>query len=269
MTLRVGFLTSHPIQYQVPVFRRLAEQRRHRLHGLLRASAGRASAGGRLRRPVRVGCPAAGGIRLPGAAQCGARAECDAVPGLRHAGCVRRDSAGDGWMRSIVNGWVVKSCLQGLRGLPATGDSVSGPGRGEQPAAAGVVEAGAAASAGASICGVPVHRRGESPVLSCSMGWLRSGCSRPRTVWTISGSSQPPEGSIVKRPGSDWAWQSTDCVFVFCGKLEPKKHPLELIASFGAFRERGGVGQLLMVGDGPLRPIVRAARAGTGSGRNR
>ena len=46
-------------------------------------------------------------------------------------------------------------------------------------------------------------------------------------------------------------------VFLYCGKFEPKKHPVELIKSFQSIAHRADC-HLLMVGTGPLEPPCKA-----------
>ncbi len=49
--------------------------------------------------------------------------------------------------------------------------------------------------------------------------------------------------------------------FLFVGRLAPEKNVNGLLAAFAAYRERGGAWDLVIVGDGPLSPDVRASAA--------
>jgi glycosyltransferase involved in cell wall biosynthesis len=60
-----------------------------------------------------------------------------------------------------------------------------------------------------------------------------------------------------------WGIPDDRTCFLFCGKLQEKKHPVELLQAFAAAIGGGAAAQLLVVGDGPLRgDCERLARDG-------
>lgn len=153
----------------------------------------------------------------------------------------------------IINGWVVKSCLQTL-----------------------------------SACrklGIPCIVRGEANILrprAWWKQWLHGILIRRYSAYLYIGESNKkfylrhkakeeqlfPALYCIEndrfQPGDDYEERRTsfrnqlkiphdETVFLFCGKLEEKKHPLELIQAFHKAREANPAGHLLIVGDGVLR----------------
>jgi glycosyltransferase involved in cell wall biosynthesis len=155
----------------------------------------------------------------------------------------------------VVNGWVVKSCLQGLRACEKL--RIPCLVRGEanllrkrpiwkQLAHRMLVRRYAACltigKANAEFyrkMGVPEERLFRSPYCVendrfAAHARQSDGRRRLRAQYNI------PEDAVV---------------FVFCGKFIEKKHPVELIRAFGRAVWQDAKAHLLMVGDGELKPL--------------
>ena len=154
----------------------------------------------------------------------------------------------------IVNGWVVKTCLQALWAckrlqIPCL---VRGEANdlSERPAWKRILQRilvkqydaclyiGQASKAFYEARGIasnrlfPAHYCIESQRFERAAQALQKDRLRLRNNWNIPGDST---------------------CFIYCGKFEPKKHPVELIESFRAANELQSNLHLLMVGDGELR----------------
>lgn len=113
MTTRVGFLTTHPIQYQVPVFRLLAEEPGIELTVLYAMLPDSAQQG------VGFGVEFEWDVPLLEGYDYEVLENVAAVPNVTSFRGCDTPAIGEVLRRLhldllIVNGWVVKSCLQGL-----------------------------------------------------------------------------------------------------------------------------------------------------------
>ena len=155
----------------------------------------------------------------------------------------------------VVNGWVVKSCLQGLQACRRLG--------------------------------VPCLVRGEANLVRPRPWWKRSVHRRlvrqyaaclyigkaNRAFYESHGFQASRlfpapycvENERFAEPADRWAGREAELrrrfgvpaesiCFLFSGKLIPKKHPLELLQAFERAVLLGARAHLLMVGDGALRP---------------
>lgn len=258
MTLRLAFLTTHPIQYQAPVFRALAREPGVEFTALFamlpdaRQQGDGFGVGFEWDLPLCEGYdyevltnvarePAVGRFRgcdTPGVGRVIRRLQLDAL---------------------VVNGWVVKSCLQGLAAcrrqrVPCI---VRGEANRLRERAwwkslvhgrllhryAAAVYIGAANKAFYERHGIPESRL--FPALYCVEN---------RRFQEHAARSADRVTELRQRFGVPG-----DAVcFLFCAKFIDKKHPVELLASFSRLIAQGGRAHLLMVGDGELRPACEA-----------
>lgn len=260
MTLpRVAFVTSHPIQYQVPVFRHLAERDDMEFEVLFAMLPDAVAQG------VGFGVHFEWDLPLLDGYKYSLLNNVSSSPGVTHfRGCDTPDIVDElkRWQIDVVvvNGWVVKTCLQTL----------------------------------AACCrlGIPCIARGEANHLRPRPWWKRLLQKRLvrsyDAVLPIGSANRDfylshgvPEARMFAAPycvdnarfehASQQALERRDQLrnqrrippdavcFVYCGKLEQKKHPVELIGAFlKASRTVVGNGNsgpmhLLVVGDGELR----------------
>jgi glycosyltransferase involved in cell wall biosynthesis len=249
---RLGILTTHPIQYQVPWFRRLAGLPEIDLTVFFGQIPDRTGQGDGFGVAFQWDVPLLDGYRYR------VMKNVSRHPSVtRFNGCdtpeiidtVRR-GAFDAF---VVNGWVVKSCLQAL--FACRRFAVPCLVRGEanvlrpRPWWKRVVhrllvrQYAACLYIGKSNAefyrrhGVPQERL--FPALYCvdnerfaQHAAAEGGREVARQRWKI------PEDRIV---------------YLYCAKFIPKKHPLELLRAFHSAAERTSAIHLLMVGDGELR----------------
>ncbi len=255
MTLRVGFLTTHPIQYQVPVFRELSRAPELDFTVFYCQIPDAAMQGAEFNVPFQWDLPLLEGYsyrvlknvsRRPGVMSFWG---CD-TPEI---GEIVRSSQFDAF---VINGWHVKSGLQGLRacrrfGVPCL---VRGEANDLRERSwwkrwiqrrlvhqyAGCLAIGRASADFYKARGVPAERIYSAPYcVENERFMLAADPARRATArqkWRI------PDG--------------TTC-FLFSGKLIEKKHPLELLSAFHA-ADLGSTACLLIVGDGPLRSACEA-----------
>lgn len=261
MSLRIGFLTTHPIQYQAPVFRALAQEPDVEFTALFamlpdaRQQGDGFGVGFQWDVPLLEGYDyelLANVAREPGVTHFRG---CD-TPGIRQV--LRRRQ----FDVLVVNGWVVKSCLQGL-----------------------------------SACrrlGIPCLVRGEANLLRQRAWWKSVAHCRLLRRYSaalyigsankafyeqhgFSASKLFPslycvENDRFRRHAELWAGRTDELrqrfgippdvvCFVFAAKFVDKKHPLELLRSFADAVASGCQAHLLMVGDGTLRPACEAFAA--------
>jgi glycosyltransferase involved in cell wall biosynthesis len=259
---RLAFVTSHPIQYQVPVFRLLAAEDSIDLTVLFSHLPDAAQQGDGFGVGFQWDVPLLDGYpyqvlqnvaRVPSVTSF---AGCD-TPGI---GRVLREGRFDA---VVVNGWVVKSCLQALRACRRLG--------------------------------IPCLVRGEANLLRPRPWWKHwlhrrlvrryAAClyigQQNRTFYRRHGvpddrlffapycvendrfAAACEESERRVRARQRWGVAVDRTCFVSCGKLQPKKHPVELIEAFGAATRAGAAAHLLVVGDGQLRgDCERLVRAG-------
>lgn len=255
MTLRVGFLTTHPIQYQVPVFRHLANDDGLDFTVYFCQIPDAAMQGAEFNVPFQWDLPLLEGYRYevlknvsrtPGVMQFSG---CD-TPEI---GSIIRQGNFDAF---VINGWNVKSCLQALwacrrAGVPCL---VRGEANDLRPRAwwkrgmqralvqqyAGCLAIGRANAEFYRVRGVPERRLFSAPYCVENDRFASAG--------------DPPRRAAAREK---WRIPADRVCYLFSGKFIDKKHPLELLHAFKD-ADIGGQAVLLMVGDGPLRAECEA-----------
>ncbi len=253
MSYRIAFVTSHPIQYQVPVFRRLAAMEGIDLTVLFCMIPNQQQQGDGFGVAFEWDIPLLEGYQYQVLKNIAAN------PGVTHfKGCDTPDILKvleEGrYDAVVVNGWVVKSCFQTLYacrklGIPCI---VRGEANILRPRAwykrlrhrsfirkyAAYLYIGTSNAEFYRSYGVhseqlfPAFYCIENDRFACSEQKAKAARMQFRKKWNIS---------------------DNETVFLFSGKLEQKKHPLELITSFHIACNDGCKARLLIVGDGELR----------------
>lgn len=250
---RIAFVTSHPIQYQVPVFRCLAERTDLEFETLFAMLPDAAMQGDGFGVEFAWDVPILDGFRyqvLENKSKSPSVTNfkgCD-TPGI---GRVIRDRKYDA---IFINGWVVKTCLQALWACKRMG--------------------------------LPVSVRCEANHLRPRAWWKRAlqrqlvrrfdaflpighanreyyesyGISSERMFsapYCVDNSRfEKAASQAVDRRNAirdSWNIPRDACCFLYCGKFESKKHPLQLVESFLKSYHQNPSCRLLMVGDGELR----------------
>ena len=252
MGLRLGFLTSHPIQYQVPIFRRLA-QTGVEFTALFAMLPDEEQQGDGFGVGFHWDLPLLEGYDYEVLANASPRPAvtafrgCDTPDVARVIRRLKLDAL-------VVNGWVVKSCLQGLQAcrrlnIPCL---VRGEANLLRPRPlwkglghrlllrqyAACLYIGAANRAFYVGHGIPASRL--FPAYYC-VDNDRFGAQVAESAGRVS----ELRGRFKVPPG-------VTC-FLFSGKLVPKKHPVELLRAFRRLTDKVTGVHLLMVGDGELR----------------
>jgi glycosyltransferase involved in cell wall biosynthesis/GT2 family glycosyltransferase len=258
--LRVAFVTSHPIQYQVPVFRHLAQRADIEFIVLFAMLPDAASQGAGFGVAFEWDIPLLEGYRYR------VLNNISAAPGVtRFSGCDTPD------VRSVlrelkidvvvVNGWVVKTCLQTLwackrLGIPCIVRGEANNLR-KRPWWKRILQRQLVRRYDAFLAigranrdfykshGIPDSRMFSAPYCVENDRFARAAAateshrSELRTQWNV------PQDAVC---------------FLYCGKFEHKKHPVELVEAF--FQAQTALQRnasnpppihLLMVGDGELR----------------
>jgi len=258
--LRVAFVTSHPIQYQVPVFRCLAARKDIEFTVLFAMLPDAAAQG------AGFGVAFEWDIPLLEGYQYRILKNVSKSPGVTHfSGCdtpevqsVLRELEID---VVVVNGWVVKTCLQALwackrLGIPCI---VRGEANNLRKRSwwkrilqrqlvrryDAFLPIGRANREFYRSHGIPESRMFDAPYCVENDRFARAAViaeshrSELRAQWNI------PEDAVC---------------FLYCGKFEHKKHPVELVEAFLRAHQSVRASQephrpihLLMVGDGELR----------------
>lgn len=274
--LRVAFVTSHPIQYQVPVFRCLTQRPDLDLTVLFAMLPDAATQGAGFGVAFEWDLPLLEGYRYQ------VLDNVSPAPGVTHfKGC---DTPGiEAVLRElavnavVVNGWVVKTCLQTLRacrrlGIPCI---VRGEANNLRPRPLwkrlgqrflvrkydAVLPIGSANREFYRSHGVAEARMFDAPY-----------CIENERFARAAAAATPRRALCRQR----WAVTPDAVCFLYCGKFETKKHPIELLRAFlrADHAVRASAADLppihlLMVGDGELRQecerIVREHLASLGS----
>ncbi len=160
----------------------------------------------------------------------------------------------------LVNGWVVKTCLQALwacrlLGIPCL---VRGEANRLRPRAwwkrilhrillkqyAGYLYIGEANRDFYAAHGCPEDRLFFAPYAVDNAYFAREAEKRKSQRAALR---------------AQWGITEDACVFLFAGKLEPKKRPLDIVEALGLLRDTGERKAVLLVaGDGPLRDALVA-----------
>lgn len=263
MTYRVGFLTSHPIQYQAPVFRELARMPELDFEVFFCQIPDARAQGDGFGVEFAWDVPLLEGYRSTVLRNVAARPSVTAYDGCDTPEIVDKIRDG-GFDAFVVNGWVVKSCLQALRGCRRYR--------------------------------VPCIVRGEANLLRPRAWWKRLGhrwlLSRYAAALYIGEANREfyrqgglqdsqlfparycvdnsrfaaaaAEVTDRKKVREQWGLDPSGTVFLFSGKLIEKKHPLELLIATQRAIQAGAKFEVLIVGDGELRQqceaMVRSAQ---------
>ncbi|MCA9029503.1 MAG: glycosyltransferase family 4 protein [Planctomycetaceae bacterium] len=259
---RVAFVTSHPIQYQIPVFRELTQRGTVDFTAVFAQIPDSAAQGSGFGVSFEWDVPLLEGYKhhvLENVAKNPSLVEyagCD-TPGVRE---YIREQQFDA---VIVNGWVVKTCWQALRACRTLG--------------------------------IPCIVRGEANHLRERAWWkrlLQRFLVRSYSGYLYIGEANKAfyksygvldaqlfpcrycienkrfaaasEDSRLRLQARErWGIPADVVCYLFSGKFETKKHPVELINAFREAHQQGMQAHLLMVGDGELRAeceaIVRSA----------
>ncbi|NLB66326.1 MAG: glycosyltransferase family 4 protein [Lentisphaerae bacterium] len=252
--IRLAIVETHPIQYKAPLFRRLAAQPELNMHVFYAMLPDAAKQGGDFGVSFAWDVPLLDGYpytvltnraKQPSVSRFNG---CDTPDILKQLRAFQPDAV-------LVNGWVVKTCLQALQACRRLG--------------------------------VPCLVRGEANLLRPRAlwkhllhrillrqyaGYLAIGsanrdfyrfhrCPEERIFWApyvvdnaffASQAVARTERRSEIRAGLGLAPQAT--VFLFCGKLMPKKRPLDLLKAIGRLPpETRAQVQMLVAGDGELR----------------
>ncbi len=253
MSTRVAFVTTHPIQYQIPLFRILHEKPDIDLTVFYCHQPDQDQQGDGFGVAFQWDIPLLDGYNYEFLRNV---SQNPSVTAFR--GCDTPEIDGrirDGRFDAvIVNGWVVKSCLQTLRACRR--HRVPCLVRGEanllrpRPWWKHIVHGHLVRQYAACLYigqanrdfyrrhGVPEERLFPAPYCVENSRFTSSGQGLPRAElrrqWNI------PEQGLC---------------FLFSGKLETKKHPLELLQAFRDVTAGGHPAHLLIAGDGPLHTV--------------
>lgn len=247
---RVAFVTSHPIQYQVPVFQELAQMPSLDLTVFFAQIPDHTSQGSGFGVSFEWDIPLLEGYDFEVLDNRSRQPSVTEFRGCDTPDIGRRLRSG-AFDAVVVNGWVVKTCLQALWACRRAG--------------------------------IPCIVRGEANDLRPRAGWKRWLQARlvrqyaahlyigqaSRRFYQHRGISDAqlffaPYCIDNNRFAQSLEWTEDACrdtfglpgdetVFMFCGKLEAKKHPTDLIRAAGQAVSRGAKLRLLIVGDGVLR----------------
>ena len=259
--MKVAIVTTHPIQYQVPWIRLLAREPGIELVVLYAMIPDAAQQGGGFGVALQWDVPLLDGYRHRVLTNVAVRPSvterngCD-TPGI---GNVLRAERVD---VVIVNGWVVKTCLQALAacrrlGIPCI---VRGESNLLRPRAlwkrllhrlhlrrySAFLSIGSSNRAFYLAHGVPAARIFDTPYgVDNDFFATRAAAARPRRTELRAGWGVPPEAVVV----------------LFAGKFEAKKRPADIVAAARclATRPSGRRLHFLMVGSGELQEPCRAA----------
>lgn len=250
---RVAFVTSHPIQYQIPVFRHLAQRDDLELLVLFAMLPDAAAQGAGFGVEFEWDIPLLEGYDYQVLTNVAAH------PGVTHfSGCdtpeigdVLRDQQID---VVVVNGWVVKTCLQTLRacrrqGIPCI---VRGEANNLRPR-----------PWWKRILQRQLVRRYSAylPIGKASREFYRShGIADDKMFGAPYCIENDRFATAAERLRDErhqfrrqWDIPQDAACYLYCGKFEQKKHPLELVRAFSQAAAGRSDLHLLMVGDGELK----------------
>ena len=258
---RVAFVTSHPIQYQVPVFRELAKRTDMNFVVLFAMLPDAAAQG------AGFGVEFEWDIPLLEGYEYSVLNNVAAQPGVTHyKGCDTPEIAAELKQRNIdavvVNGWVVKTCLQTLTacrklGIPCI---VRGEANNLRPR-----------PLWKRLIQRQLVRRYDAylPIGTASRNFYRGYGVKESVMFNApycvendrfarAAQEAAPRRNELR---SRWQIPENAVCFLFCGKFETKKHPVEFVQAFMSACSQLPYAEpsnhppihLLMVGDGELR----------------
>ncbi|WP_372896561.1 glycosyltransferase family 4 protein [Stieleria sp.] len=261
--MKLAFLTTHPIQYQVPVFRHLAADDGVEFKAVFCTLPTAEQQGAEFGVKFEWDIPLLEGYDYH------VLDNVSKTPGLMHfAGC---DTPGvadyfreQGFDAVVINGWVVKSCLQAARAckrlrIPCI---VRGEANNLRPRAwwkrlihkrlmrfyDAFCPIGKASAAFYRELGIPDERMFLAPYCIEND---RLAATSPRDVDSIAAARRR------------FKIDADTCCFLFCGKLIEKKQPIGLMKAVALAQQQGAEFQLLVVGEGAQREqCERLAREG-------
>ena len=251
---RVAFVTSHPIQYQVPVFRHLAQRDDLDFQVLFAMLPDAAAQGAGFGVDFEWDLPLLEGYEYS------ILKNVSRNPGVTHfSGCDTPEISDELVHRGIdvvvVNGWVVRTCLQTLKAcrklkIPCI---VRGEANNLRPR-----------PWWKRLLQRQLVRRYDAylPIGTASREFYRSyGIPDDRMFdarYCIENDrfARAADLAVGQRSSIRARWgvpEETLC-FLYCGKFETKKHPVELVQAIRQAVQLGANLHLLMVGDGELKP---------------
>lgn len=262
---RVAFVTSHPIQYQVPVFRKLAQRDDLELLVLFAMIPDAAAQGAGFGVEFEWDLPLLEGYDYQVLDNVAAH------PGVTHySGCdtpqiahVLEDQQIDA---VVVNGWVVKTCLQTLQAcrrlrIPCI---VRGEANNLRPR-----------PWWKRILQRQLVRRYSAylPIGQASRQFYRShGISDDQMFpapYCIENDRFEKAADTLRGRRNElrqqWNIPADATCFMYCGKFEHKKHPVELVRAFAKAAAGRSNLHLLMVGDGDLKAECERLAAANGA----
>lgn len=258
MTIRIVFVTSHPIQYQVPVFRILSNESGIEFSVLFAMLPDAAAQG------VGYGVEFEWDIPLLEGYQYKVLDNVSAKPGVSHfSGCDTPGILDE--LRAfnadvvIVNGWVVKTCLQTLWATKRLGIPCLVRGEANDLCERAwwkrlLQRVLVRQYAACLYIGKASREFYESRGVKADSLFSAPYCIENERFEKAAQSLQNERESLRRK----WSVSEQATCFLFCGKFENKKHPVELIKSFANAQEKQNELHLLMVGDGVLRPQCEA-----------
>lgn len=254
---KVGIVTTHPIQYQVPWFRRLAGMPELDLTVFYCQIPTPEQQGVGFGIPFKWNLPLLEGYRYEILTNVARRPSVTSFLGCDTPDVYRRLHHSQ-FDAVIVNGWIVKSCLQTLLACKRQG--------------------------------IPCIVRGEANAIRPRPRWkrmLHRLLLRQYSAYLFIGQRNAefyrghrvPEEKLFparyfvdndyfaeqvalvrsrEMPRTRWAIPEKSTVYLYCAKFTPMKHPLELLAAFRLALAKQPSLHLLMVGDGTLRSACEA-----------
>jgi glycosyltransferase involved in cell wall biosynthesis len=251
--LNLAFVTSHPIQYQVPVFRHLADRTDMNLTVLFAMLPDSRAQGAGFGVEFEWDVPILEGYDYEVLSNVSRNPNvttfrgCD-TPGIASVLKQRRIDA------VVVNGWVVKTCLQALKAcrqlkIPCI---VRGEANNLRPR-----------PWWKRCLQRQLVRRYDAflPIGTANREFYRSYGIHDEVMFDApycvenDRFAKAAEVSAVRREEIRHTWNvplDSTCL-LYCGKFEEKKHPLELLSALDIAKKDGAKLHLLMVGDGVLR----------------
>ncbi len=251
--MKLAFLTTHPIQYQVPVFRHLAEQPGVDFRAIFCTLPTPEQQGAEFGVEFEWDIPLLDGYSHH------VLENVSKQPGLMHfGGCdtpgVERYLREQRFDAVAINGWVVKSCLQAARGCRRLGIPC-------------IVRGEANNLRQRPWWKRLVHRRlmrfydAFCPIGEASAAFYRELGIDDRFLFRAAyciendriaeGSPRDPES--ITRAKQRFGLSADRCCFLFCGKLIAKKQPLGMLEALRLAVAAGASCEALIVGEGELR----------------